>query len=84
MNPDTEEILGPNQEGELRCKSVGLFKKYYENPKATAEAFDKDGFLKTGDIVYYDEDLYFYYQTRIKDIFKYKGWHVNKCLDIKL
>lgn len=77
VDPETEEILGPNQEGELRFKGVGLFKEYYKNPTATTEAFDKDGFLKTGDIVYYNEDLCFYYETRFKDIFKYKGWHVS-------
>lgn len=80
VDPETEEILGPNQEGELRFKGVGLFKEYYKNPTATTEAFDKDGFLKTGDIVYYNEDLCFYYETRFKDIFKYKGWHISPVI----
>lgn len=59
-------------------------KEYLGNPKGYAEAFDSDGFLKTGDILFYNEDYKFYYVTRIKDIFKFKGWHVStKNLKLK-
>lgn len=50
---------------------------YYKNPEAYKNAFDSAGYYKSGDIVIYDEDYKFYYVTRIKDIFKYKGWHVS-------
>ena len=39
----------------------------------TTNLFDKDGFLKTGDLGYYDEDGYVYIVDRLSDIFKYKG-----------
>ncbi|KAJ8938198.1 hypothetical protein NQ314_011580 [Rhamnusium bicolor] len=38
--------------------------------------YDEDGFIKTGDIGYYDEDECFYIIDRIKEMFKYKSWHV--------
>lgn len=53
-------------------------KEYYNDPKATAEVFDKDGFLKTGDIGYYDDDLCFYIMDRIKETFKYRSSYVSE------
>lgn len=55
-------------------------KEYFNNEKATKEVFDKDGFLHTGDVVYYDEDYCFYIVDRIKEMFKYKSWHVSCIL----
>ncbi|XP_044268916.1 4-coumarate--CoA ligase 1-like [Tribolium madens] len=74
VNPDTEEILGPHQKGEIRVKSSGLFKGYYN--AASSHCFDKDGFLKSGDIGYYDEDGCLYVVGRIKEMFKYLSWHI--------
>ena len=42
--------------GEILYKSVGSFKEYYKNPKATSETKDKDGWVATGDAGYIDED----------------------------
>jgi 4-coumarate--CoA ligase len=42
----------------------------------SSESFDEDGWLKTGDIVYYDEDYCFYVVDRIKEAFKYQGWFI--------
>ncbi|KAI8441995.1 hypothetical protein MSG28_005656, partial [Choristoneura fumiferana] len=36
-------------------------KCYYNNPKATAEAFSEDGYYKTGDLVYRDENDYYFF-----------------------
>lgn len=38
--------------------------------------FDAEGYLRTGDIVYYDEDNCLYIEERIKEMFKYRGWHI--------
>ncbi|KAG5893798.1 hypothetical protein JTB14_005463 [Gonioctena quinquepunctata] len=47
---------------------------YYKmDPSA---CFDEDGFIKSGDLGYYDGDGCFYITGRIKEIFKYKSWQV--------
>jgi len=51
-------------------------KGYYNDEKSTRAIIDKDGWLHTGDVGYYDEDGYFYIVDRIKELIKYKGYQV--------
>ncbi|XP_056648186.1 uncharacterized protein LOC130452776 [Diorhabda sublineata] len=75
VDTETEKVLGPNQRGELRVKFDGyLMNGYYKMDSSSA--FDSEGYLKTGDIMYYDDDECFYVVGRIKEIFKYRGWHI--------
>lgn len=76
-DPKTGESLGVGQTGELCFKGPLIMKGYKDNEKATAEAFDQDGFLRTGDVGYYDEEHRFYILDRMKDVIKYKGYQVN-------
>ncbi len=50
---------------------------YLNNEEATNETLDKDGWLKTGDIGYYDSDYYFYIIDRTKELIKVKGNQVS-------
>ena len=50
---------------------------YLNNEQATAETLDKDGWLHTGDVAYYDEDSYFYIVDRCKELIKVKGNQVS-------
>ncbi|XP_045463881.1 bacitracin synthase 1-like [Harmonia axyridis] len=71
VDPETEEILGPNKQGELRVKTkLGMVGYYNED---SSKDFDSDGYMKTGDIVYYDNDRCFYVVDRIKEMLKYQG-----------
>ena len=72
-----EDVTEPRKTGELRIKSSTMMKGYVGNPKATAEAFDEDGWLKSGDLVYFDEEGTFYYVDRIKEMIKYKSYQVK-------
>lgn len=51
-------------------------RRYFNNEKATLEAFDEDGWFKTGDLVYYDENGFFYVVDRIKEMIKVNAFPV--------
>lgn len=50
---------------------------YLNNDKATAEAVDKDGWLHTGDIAYFDDDGHLFIVDRLKELIKYNGFQVH-------
>ncbi|XP_060525163.1 uncharacterized protein LOC132701328 [Cylas formicarius] len=75
-DPETGRSLGPNQVGEICLKGLLVMLGYYENEEATKESFTSDGWLRTGDIGYYDEKHYIYVIDRLKELIKYKGFQV--------
>jgi acyl-CoA synthetase (AMP-forming)/AMP-acid ligase II len=64
------------QTGELWIKGPNVFKGYLNNPEMTAHALTPDGFFKTGDVGFQDEDGSFYITDRVKELIKYKGFQV--------
>jgi long-chain acyl-CoA synthetase len=58
------------ENGEIQVKSPGLFKEYYQNPEATAEAYTDDGWYHTGDAGYLDADGQLKIIDRAKDVGK--------------
>ncbi|CAG5052931.1 unnamed protein product [Parnassius apollo] len=74
VDVETREPLGPNQNGEICVKGTMIMKGYIG--KERREDFDEEGFFKTGDIGYYDEDKYVYVVDRLKELIKYKGYQV--------
>lgn len=75
VNPDTGELLGPNQPGELCFKGKVIMKGYINNEKETTNTL-RDGWLHSGDIGYYNEDGEFFIIDRLKELIKYKGFQV--------
>ena len=49
---------------------------YLDSENATAAMVDSNGWLRTGDIGYYDSKGYFYVVDRLKELIKYKGYQV--------
>lgn len=73
MDIVTRKKLGPNQEGEICVKGPVVMKGYAGDEKATRETIDDEGYLKTGDIGFYDNDGCFFIVDRLKELIKYKG-----------
>lgn len=68
LNPETGEECPDNVAGEICCRGYLVMKGYYNNPQATAEVIDKNGFLHSGDIGIRDSDGNYRITGRIKDM----------------
>ncbi len=55
-------------EGEIQIKGDNVMLRYYNNPEANEAAFTDDGWFRTGDIGYMDDDGYFYVTGRLKSV----------------
>ena len=62
--------------GELMVRGPLVMKGYYDNPEATSETIEEDGWMHTGDIVRMDEESYVWVLDRKKELIKYKGFQV--------
>jgi len=60
--------LPPGEVGEIATRSGSNMVGYWNLPEATAKTIGRDGWLRTGDAGYMDEDGYVYVQDRIKDM----------------
>ncbi len=68
INPETGEFCKPGEQGEMCCKGFNVMKGYYNNPKATEEIIDANGYLHSGDLGVQDEDGFYKITGRIKDM----------------
>jgi long-chain acyl-CoA synthetase len=56
------------EKGEILVKSPGLLKEYYKNPEATLESLTEDGYFRTGDAGFVDQDGHLKIIDRAKDV----------------
>jgi len=75
MDADGKE-LPPDEVGELCFRGPHVSAGYWNNPQATAESRDKDGWFHTGDMACRDADGFFYIAGRAKDMFISGGVNV--------
>ncbi|XP_077246769.1 putative CoA ligase CCL5 [Tasmannia lanceolata] len=76
VDPETGETLPVNRTGELWLRGPCVMKGYFSNPEATTSTLDSEGWLRTGDICYIDEDGFIFVVDRLKELIKYKGYQV--------
>ncbi|MEL7190492.1 MAG: fatty acid--CoA ligase [Pseudomonadota bacterium] len=62
------DLVPTGEVGEIATRSARNMSRYWNMPEATAETIDADGWLRTGDAGYLDEDGYLYIHDRVKDM----------------
>ncbi|KAL8891186.1 MAG: hypothetical protein Q9215_001782 [Flavoplaca cf. flavocitrina] len=72
---DGSIITEDQRRGELLVKGVSMMNGYFNDPVATAETIDEDGWLHTGDMAYCLQGKW-YIVDRKKDMIKVHGWQV--------
>jgi acyl-CoA synthetase (AMP-forming)/AMP-acid ligase II len=75
VDPETGTELRPREVGELWVRGPQVMKGYHNNPEATAQAL-VNGWLRTGDLAWKDEEGYVFIVDRLKEVIKCKGFQV--------
>lgn len=81
---DNDVVVLPGEVGEICIKGTPgktLFKEYYNQPQATAQAY-QNGWLHTGDCGYQDDDGFFYFVDRSSNMIKRGGENIS-CSEIE-
>ncbi|KAE9620946.1 putative AMP-dependent synthetase/ligase, AMP-binding enzyme domain-containing protein [Lupinus albus] len=76
VDPESGEALPVNRTGELWLRGPTIMKGYFSNAEATASTLDSQGWLRTGDVCYIDNDGFVFIVDRLKELIKYKGYQV--------
>ncbi|CAL1391500.1 unnamed protein product [Linum trigynum] len=76
VDPETQEVLPPGKQGELWVKGPTTFKGYVGDPEGTIENMIINGWLRTGDLCYFDDQGFLYVVDRLKELIKYNGYQV--------
>jgi len=77
IDPITGLDVAPGEQGEILVRAYGNMIGYYNNPTATAEAIDVEGWFHTGDICVMREDGHVRFVGRYKDLLKVGGENVS-------
>jgi len=76
---EKNEFLPPGEEGELVVSGPQVLQGYWKKPEANKNSFFEAGgrrYFRTGDVAWMDEEGYFHFVERTKDVIKYKGLQV--------
>jgi acyl-CoA synthetase (AMP-forming)/AMP-acid ligase II len=82
MLDDDGNVLPQGERGEVGIRTIANFNGYWNNEDATRDAFTADGFFRTGDIGYLDEDGYLFIVDRKKDIIIRGGENIS-CPEVE-
>ena len=78
---DAGNPLPYGERGELRIRGASVIDRYWDRPEANAETFE-DGWLKTGDVAYLDDEGYLFIVDRIKDLVIRGGENIG-CAEVE-
>ncbi len=76
VDPVGGDELGAGERGELWFRGPNVMKGYLHNAQATAATLTDDGWCRTGDVACVDADGRVAIVDRLKELIKYKGYHV--------
>jgi fatty-acyl-CoA synthase len=79
LDVESNKEIGPGEVGEIIVRGPQVFRGYWKQPEATAQAFvehDGERFFRTGDLGYYDEEGYFFITDRLKRMINCAGYKV--------
>ncbi len=76
IDPETGRAVDPGQPGELWARGPQVMAGYLNNPGATAEILDPQGWLHTGDLGHVDSDGNVTVLDRLKELIKVDGYQV--------
>jgi len=76
VDPDTMTDLPPNEVGEIWIRSAQVMKGYWNMPEETEKSITPDGWFRSGDAGYLDEDGYLFIHDRVKDMIVSGGENV--------
>ena len=79
VDPETLQFVAPGETGELVLSGPNVMRGYWQRADESAKVFfERDGYrwLRTGDLVRMDEEGYFFFYDRSKDLIKFKGYSI--------
>ena len=76
VDPTTGSDVGLGEAGELWFRGPNVMKGYLHNPQATAATLTHDAWCRTGDVARIDHDGFVSIVDRLKELIKYKAYHV--------
>ena len=76
VNLDTGQNVERGVSGEIWFRGPQAFKGYLNNYQMTRDTIDPDGWVRTGDVGYIDDDGYIFINDRLKELIKVKGFQV--------
>jgi len=82
VDPATGQPAGTGEVGEVQFRGPHLFRGYWNKPEETAAVLSADGWLRTGDVGYLDDEGFLFLVDRLKDIVIRAGENIS-CTEVE-
>ena len=76
VDPETQALCEPGEVGEIQIRGTVTI-GYYKDADKNADAFTGDGFFRTGDLGFHDDEGFLYFRGRLKEMIKTGGINVS-------